>query len=244
MSAVLEKHPWLIYLLPLAVFLTVGSLEPTPKTPGGAGIGLAIPYAWYPGVYTLKILLTVAAVAAVAAGYRQFPFRLSGWAVLVGVAGFFVWIGLCALHLEERLPGPLGDWLVKQGARSGFNPLAELAAMPGWAWTFMAIRFFGFVLLVPLIEEFFLRGWAMRFFVADDWWQSPIGDVNGMALAVGTILPMLSHLGELFAAAVWFSLVTWLMVKTRNIWDCVLAHAITNLLLGVYVVIWGQWQLM
>jgi membrane protease YdiL (CAAX protease family) len=52
------------------------------------------------------------------------------------------------------------------------------------------------------------------------------------------------HPGELLAAAVWFSMVTWLMVKTRNIWDCVVAHAVTNLLLGVYVVATGQWQLM
>jgi hypothetical protein len=34
------------------------------------------------------------------------------------------------------------------------------------------------------------------------------------------------------------------MVKTRNIWDCVVAHAVTNLLLGVYVVHWGRWHLM
>ena len=39
-------------------------------------------------------------------------------------------------------------------------------------------------------------------------------------------------------------MVTWLMVRTRNIWDCVVAHAITNLLLGIYVVSTGEWQLM
>jgi hypothetical protein len=32
------------------------------------------------------------------------------------------------------------------------------------------------------------------------------------------------------AAAVWLSLDTWLMVRTRKIWDCVAAHAVTNLL--------------
>jgi hypothetical protein len=25
------------------------------------------------------------------------------------------------------------------------------------------------------------------------------------------------------------------MAKTRNIWDCVAAHALTNLLLGIYI---------
>jgi CAAX protease family protein len=60
---------------------------------------------------------------------------------------------------------------------------------------------------------------------------------------VGTAVPMLMHPGELLAAFVWFSLVTWLMTRTRNIWDCVAAHAVTNLLLGIYVVTQHQWQL-
>jgi membrane protease YdiL (CAAX protease family) len=55
---------------------------------------------------------------------------------------------------------------------------------------------------------------------------------------------MMTHPGELLAAAIWFSLVTWLMVRTKNIWDCVIAHAITNLLLGIYVVSFSRWQLM
>ena len=33
------------------------------------------------------------------------------------------------------------------------------------------------------------------------------------------------------------------MVRTRNPWDCVLAHAATNLLLGICVVTWGLWEL-
>jgi hypothetical protein len=47
---------------------------------------------------------------------------------------------------------------------------------------------------------------------------------------------------ELQVAAVWFSLVTWLMIRTRNIGDCVAAHAVTNLL-GIYVVTQHEWQL-
>jgi hypothetical protein len=67
--------------------------------------------------------------------------------------------------------------------------------------------------------------------------------VTPLAAVLGTVFPMLMHPGELFAAAVWFSLVTGLMVYTKNIWDCVTAHAVTNFLLGVYVVKYGAWQL-
>jgi len=33
------------------------------------------------------------------------------------------------------------------------------------------------------------------------------------------------------------------MIRTRNVWDCVAAHAITNAILGIYVVAYGQWPL-
>jgi hypothetical protein len=33
------------------------------------------------------------------------------------------------------------------------------------------------------------------------------------------------------------------MLRTRNIWDCVAAHAITNLMLGIYVVAAHDWRL-
>ncbi len=112
-----------------------------------------------------------------------------------------------------------------------------------WAYTFLAIRFLGLALVVPIIEEFFLRGFIMRFVVREDWWDVPFGHVTPLAAVLGTAVPMLMHPAELLAAFVWFSLVTWLMIRTKNIWDCVTAHAVTNLLLGIYVVTQHQWQL-
>ena len=34
-----------------------------------------------------------------------------------------------------------------------------------------------------------------------------------------------------------------LYARTRNLWDCVAAHAITNGMLGVYIVLWQDWTL-
>ena len=88
------------------------------------------------------------------------------------------------------------------------------------------MRFFGLVAVVPVIEEFFLRGFLMRFVMERDWWDVPFGKANRLAIVLGTAVPMLMHPGELLAAAVWFSMITWLMLRTRNIWDCVAAHAV------------------
>ena len=204
-----------------------------------------IAYRYYPAIYTLKIALTLLAMVLVWPGYRTFRWHVSPWSVVVGIVGVGLWVGLCQLRLEVRLLRPLGlAGFLEHGQRSAFNPLVELRAMPLWAMTFLAIRLLGLAVVVPVIEEFFLRGFLMRYVISLRWWEWPFGKVTPQAVLVGTGMPMLMHPGELLAACVWFSLVTWLMVRTRNIWDCVVAHATTNLLLGIYVISSGQWQLM
>ena len=69
----------------------------------------------------------------------------------------------------------------------------------------------------------------------------PFGTLTTAALVAGTVTPLLLHPSEMVAALVWFSMVTWLMWRTRNIWDCVAAHMVTNLLLGCYVLASGDW---
>jgi uncharacterized protein len=248
-DALFHRYPWLPFVLPLAVYMLAGSLEPTPESAGGASIGLAIGYAWYPAVYALKIALTAAAIWFVKPAYRAFPFSMTLLGLLVGAVGAVVWIALCRLDLEHQYLLPafqtvkLG-WLVESGTRSAFNPFEQLAGNAAWIWGFLAIRFLGLAAIVPVIEEFFYRGFLMRAVVQADWWNVPQGKVNAAAVALATLVPMAMHPGELLAAAAWFSMITWLFVKTRNVWDCVAAHATTNLLLGIYVLYSGQWQLM
>ena len=240
-----EGLAYLVFLLPFVVYMIVGGFEPTPEVPGGSAIGLSIAYKYYPCVYTVKIVLTLGAMAFCLRGYRQFPPRVSLLGVLVGVVGVVIWVGLCKLDLEHRVLEPLGlGKLIDMGVRPGYNPLEEMAERPAAAWGFLAIRFFGLALIVPVIEEFFLRAFLMRYFVARDWWKVPFGTVTVTAVVVGTAVPMMMHPTELVAAFVWFSMVTWLMVQTRSIWDCVVAHAVTNFLLGVYVVTSGDWRFM
>jgi CAAX prenyl protease-like protein len=256
-AALLARHPWLPFVLPFVVYMVVGSLEmgqPTrahPKTTNFLGIR----HEHYPIVYTTKIVLTIAAMAFVwpagtrqtappGAGALRFPFRVSPLAIVVGVMGVVLWVWICSWQLERKLLEPIGlAKLLGLGDRPAYNPLEQLADSPTWAYTFLAIRFLGLALVVPIIEEFFLRGFLMRFVIAEQWWKWPFGHITPQAAVLGTVFPMLMHPGELLAAGVWFSLVTLLMVRTKNIWDCVAAHAVTNLLLGIYVVTYGQWQL-
>ena len=249
MKSSLRENPWLVCLLPLAVFMLVGSFEPKPPTGDAEAAAkswfdIGIEYRHYPLVYMVKIAITVAAMIFVWPGYRRFPLRLNGaLPMAVGIVGAVVWIALANLQ-HAALSQVETGWLKSLGARSAFNPLEELKDQGVLAYGFLAVRLFGLALVVPVIEEFFLRGCVMRYVMSERFWGVPFGNVNRTAVIAGTLIPVLMHPQEVLAAAVWFSAVTWLMVRTRNIWDCVFAHAITNLLLGVYVLASGQWWLM
>ncbi len=243
----MRNEQWLIYCLPFILFMLVGVFEPHGPTKGVFAEEGYITYNLYPFVYTLKIILTSLAIVWVWPGYRQFPWKVNRLGVVVGIVGAVLWI---SINKGQQFISAdlLKDWglgsLTKLGARSGFNPLHELRDNPGWAWQFLAIRFFGLVIIVPIIEEFFLRGFLMRYFIEYDWWKVPFATMTPLAILVGIGVPMLMHPQELIAAFVWFSMVTWLMFHTRNIWDCVVAHGVTNLLMGLWVVYSGDWWLM
>ncbi len=240
-----SKYPWLVFVLPLAVYMLSGLLEPKPPQAGDATTAeYATAMASYPAIYTLRMVLTFGAILLVFRNYRNFPFRISYLAPIVGVLGVFLWIGLCKLQIEKTLADVPGfASFLGGGSRAAYNPLEALAGQAMILMGFMAIRFIGLALLVPLIEEFFLRGFLMRFVEGEDWAKLPIGSTATIAIASGTIYGVLSHPAEFVAAAVWFSLVTWLACRTKNIWDCVVAHGVTNLLLGIYVVYTGEWHL-
>ena len=242
----LDPRPWLVFLLPFAVYMLLGSTEPTPSASAESADGTLLAYRYYPILYTLKVGLTLGAILLVLPGYKRFPWRATMWGPIVGMAGIVVWVGLCSLPFQERWLSTVGlDWLASLGRRSAYNPFQELAALPAaWAWTFLAVRLLGLAVVVPIIEEFVLRGFLMPLCVAADWSKVPFGTVNRMAVLVALLYGVATHPGELFAAVAWFALVTWLMVKTKSLWDCVIAHSVTNLLLGVYVVLSGRWHLM
>jgi CAAX prenyl protease-like protein len=266
----LRRWPGVTFLLPFVIFLLVGMIEPKPPEHEGEAESAAadaaddssadedvldlnkenaephatMPYEYYPYVYTIKIGLTTLAMLAVLPGYLAFPFRVSGLSWLIGAVGAVVWIALAKLQVQlyPHVPKLLAD-VLEMGGRSGFNPLVELKDNAVWAYGFLAIRFFGLVVVVAVIEEFFLRGFLMRYVMDIDWPLIPFGVVNRLGLAVVIAFPVLYH-PERLAALAWFSMVTWLMLRTRSIWDCVIAHAVTNLLLGLWVVYSGDWWLM
>ena len=246
----LAKHRWIGFVAPLAVYMLLGQCEPHHASnnlqdtapPDWFGVPAK---AAYPVYYATRLGLVILAMLAALPVYVGFPRRISPLSVLVGAVGAVIWIGVCRLGWEQAALAAVG-WVdsTELSGRAAYNPLAELQGAPFGLAAFLAVRFLGLVVVVPIIEEFFLRGFVMRWAVDPDrWWKLPIGAATAASIAAGTAYGMLAHPGELLAAGLWFSLITWLMIKTRSLWDCVLAHAVTNLLLGCWVLAVGDWRL-
>ena len=99
------------------------------------------------------------------------------------------------------------------------------------------------VIAVPVLEELFWRGWLMRWIIDSNHFERvPLGTyapvafwVVAAALRVGAWLV----LGCRSGAGIVYN---WWMVRTRNLWNCIIAHAVTNGALAAYVIVAGQWQ--
>lgn len=173
-----------------------------------------------------------------APAWRYFPL-----AALVGVGVMVAWVAL--EHPAAAQLGPLQELYVKWGIRpfgEGREALKSLPYAPetcGWPLT--VARILGSGLVIGVIEEFFWRGFLYRWMFGGDFRMvDPAKYARVPFFAVAAIFAV-EHM-EWLAGLVAGIAYGWLFIRTRDIWSVAFAHALTNLLLGVYVVATGQYQ--
>ena len=84
----------------------------------------------------------------------------------------------------------------------------------------------------------------MRFVIREEFWKVPFGTLTFASAAACTAYAAVTHPAELAAAVGWFAIVSGIAAATSRPIDCMLAHAGTNLALGVYVLATGAWWLL
>ena len=144
----------------------------------------------------------------------------------VGLAVFALWI-----HLDA-------PWMQIGSASASFVPLDAQGAP---IWPLVALRWVGAALIVPVMEELFWRSFLMR------WIQSPQFEavvpqrIALKAIVLSTFVFTLAH--TLWLAAVIAGLAYALLyVRTGKLWVPIVAHAVTNGVLGAWVVATGNWS--
>jgi len=214
----------LAYVLPMGVFIGLLALA-TPLKALGDSFWLKSPEYW------LFPLQTFVCAGILFWYWRQYDFhRLRGviFTLAIAVLVFVLWISPQAFF--------------GFGARTdGFDP-STFAGQPAAYWSTVLLRFLRLVIIVPLVEEIFWRGFLLRYFINDKFDEVPFGTFSWLSFAVVTVGFTFAHSSADWpAAAVTGALYNLVAYRTKSLTSCVLAHAATNLLLGLWIMNTKQW---
>jgi CAAX prenyl protease-like protein len=226
-----EKHPVredLAYILPMAVFLAFIWV-------GTKGAETGNGNTWYPWAYLARAIVVAAMLVAFRHAYTRIRWNQWWLGLIVGVAGIFQWVGMQHL-LEARFEFFRPSGIV-------FNP-DLFFANGNTKWAFEAVRLFGAVLVVPFMEELFWRDFCWRSIIApNDFKLAVVGEWDWKAFVIVPLIFAVVHGNWWLTAIVWAFMVGGLLAYTKSLGACIIAHATTNLLLGVYVLYSKQWSL-
>lgn len=203
---------WSPYVLPFGLFALLTYGLPLAGLAAGAAYGF-------------KILVTSAALVFYWSRVRD-EFRKGhiGLSLVSGVVVYGLWV------LLEGFYPPIGT--------SSFDPHREAE---GAAWVFLiATRLAGSVLVVPIMEELFWRSFALRVAIDSDFKSIPLGRFSWFSfLLVSAAFGFEHHqwLPGILAGMVYAGV----LYRTGNLFVPTLAHAVTNLILGIHVIVTDQW---
>ena len=177
-------------------------------------------------MYPLKTVLVAAVLLYFRKAYKQeIKFSFDWIAILSGVFVFVLWI------LPEGLYPQIGS--------SEFNPYEHASGYN--VYLLIAFRLTGAVLIVPLMEELFWRSFALRYLISSDFKSIPLGQFSWFSFIFVSLAFGLEHhrwLVGIAAGLVYASV----LYHRKNLFAPILSHAITNLLLGIYVISTHQWS--
>ncbi|HEX6704024.1 MAG TPA: CAAX prenyl protease-related protein [Albitalea sp.] len=214
-----------VRVLPFALFLALLALRGMLPNDGSTGIDPR----W---IYGVGVVVVGAALWWYRRDYGELAVQMrpdgreAGLAVGVGLVVFGLWIALDA------------PWMQLGEPAATFMPLHGDGRID---WPLVAVRWIGAALLVPVMEELFWRSFLMRWFERPQFETVMPQRVSVKAIALSTFVFTLVH--TLWLAAVVAGLAyAWLYVRTGKLWVPIIAHAVTNGVLGVWVVATGNWS--
>jgi uncharacterized protein len=223
MTSFLSRAAW-VRIAPFILFMLLLALRGAWPKEGWGGLDAR----W---LYAVQTVLVGALLAALWRHYGEL-FRQT-WPSLREVLGAVV-VGLVVWALWIRLDAP---WMMLGEPTASFVPTDAQGALD---WPLIAFRLLGAAVAVPLMEELFWRSFLMR------WVDQPAFEavnperVSLKAVVLSTFVFTLAHT-QWLAAIVAGLAYAGLYRATGKLWTAVIAHAVTNLALGLWVIHTGQW---
>lgn len=146
--------------------------------------------------------------------------------ILAGMLAFIIWIGL-----EGHYP--------QIGTAKTINPFTSFEGFV--LYQFIGFRLLGTVCVVPVMEELFWRSFALRFLIDSKFKNIPIGTFSWFSFIFTSFAFGFEHhrwLPGIISGLIY----SILLYQKKNLFSPIIAHAVTNFLLGVYVLSTGEWS--
>lgn len=185
-------------------------------------------------LYPLRVVVALLALAwyrdDYVAGLRQHlrdrPV-LSWHAIGLGVAVYFLWIGISAWTDPEPVTGPPEE-------------LGLMAPPLAVAW--IVTRALGSVVTVPIVEELAFRGFLLRRLTGSDFTKVRYDQWHWPAVLISSLAFAAIHQQWIggFAAGLFYA---YAQKRRGLLSDAILAHAVTNALITIEVLVAGHWYL-
>ena len=220
------RRELLAYTLPFVLFmagLVAVSAAKALRIDTFCGVALDPMYWIYPGQ-------SILCAGALIWFRRSYDFsKTTGGNLLVGAVVGLVVLGLWVAPQE----------LFHQPKRvDGFNP----GVVEGLTTWMLSARFVRLVLVVPLVEELFWRGFLLRYLVNEDFTKLPFGSSSRFSFwAVVVAFTMIHSPADWPAAFLTGILFNLVAIRTKSLAACVVSHAAANLGLGLYICATRQW---
>jgi uncharacterized protein len=224
----LSTSPALVRAAPFVIFVLLTSAQ-----------GLLGPASAY-WLYLIKTLVGLWMIFEIWPFITEMRWSVSWEVIVVGIAVFAVWVGISGeWTTQNSLWVKLGLSHPSTKPAPLWNPEAQFG--PGLAWFFIAVRILGSTLIVPPIEEAFYRSFLYRFIANPDFLAIPLNKFLSVPFWAAALVFGFSHnewLAGIFCGAAY----QWLVLRRNRLGDAMTAHAITNFLLGSWVVWKHAWH--
>ena len=196
-------------------------------------------------LYLLKTLAGAGLLWVVRPFILEMRWKWSWEAFAVGVGVFVLWVGLDGFYPNlNQLTASFGLSKAKSAVESAslvWNPHLQFGHHAPLAWFFIGVRILGSSLVVPPLEEVFFRSFLYRYLANPDFQSVSLGVFRWTPFLLGSLFFGLEHNEWLAGILCGFAYQGLVCLKGR-LGDAMAAHAITNFLLGLWVVWRGAWN--
>ena len=225
-----SNSPTAARVAPFLLFLALTSLQ--------GRFGPASAY-WF---YLAKTVVGLWLIGEMWPFVTETRWAFSGPAVAVGVGIFAVWVGISGeWTTQHSLWVKLGLSQAPEQPATAWNPNVQFGAGSALAWLFIGTRILGSTLIVPPLEETFYRSFLYRYIANQNFLSVPLDKFLPVPFLATACVFGFSH-NEWLAGIVCGAAYQWLALRRGRLGEAMTAHAITNFLLGVWVVTRGAWQ--